>query len=93
MLAGTIPAYAQTVNVDAALYTDAISSLEDKSTEIADLIAQCETKGITPDYEIMRGAVIERYMGYLKEELSDGVLYRSTENGYTQSDVKHIYDL
>jgi len=92
MLAGTMTAYAQTVNVDADLYIDAISSLEDKSSEIADLIAQCETKGITPDYEIMRGTVIERYMGYLKEELSDGVLYRSTENGYTQSDVKHIYD-
>lgn len=87
-----LPSYAEIVKVDYSLYSTQLSELEEKAAEINNLIEKCRGIGLEPDYEIMRGAVLERYTGYLKDELTNGVSYRSEENGYSESDVKHIYD-
>lgn len=92
IFAACLPAWAAVVNLDYSVYSTQIAELDQKTDEINSLIAECEENGISPDYEIMRGAVLEKYTQFFKDELTNGVSYRSEENGYSESDVKHIYD-
>ena len=92
IIVSTCPVSAGTVTVDYDSYSTRISGIENKLAQINSLLDQCADADIVPDYDIMRGAVVERYLGYLKDEVANGVSYRSTENGYSQSDVESIYE-
>lgn len=85
-------AFAEKVNVSYSEYRADISELNSYADEIERLIKECEAKGLSADYEIMRLNIIERFSGYLRSELLNGVDYRTTENGYTENDVREIYD-
>lgn len=84
--------FAEKVNVSYSNYSADIETVKTNISTIKTLMEQCETKGISTDYENMRLKILERYTGYLESELNDGVDYRTTENGYTEDDVKSIYD-
>ena len=84
--------FGEVVNVDYEVYSADISFLEAEKNEIELLIKKCSEEQISYPYEEMRYAVLERFLGYLKDELSNGISYRSEENGYTVEDVKAIYD-
>ena len=88
--AGT--ALAETVNMSYGDYRADINALNGSAEEIGELIAECEARGLTTDYETMRLNIIERFTGYMRSELINGVSFRTTENGYTKDDVKSIYD-
>ena len=84
--------FSEVVNVSYDVYSADIAFLESEKDEIRLLMERCEKEEISCPYEEMRFAVLDRFLGYLKEELSNGISYRSKENGYTVDDVKAIYD-
>lgn len=92
VFSGIHTAYAEKVNVAYSNYSADIETLKTNISEIKVLLETCEDNGISTDYEIMRVNVVERYTHYLEDELNSGVGYRTTENGYTEDDVKNIYD-
>lgn len=88
----TYTAFAGKVNVSYDTYSSDIGELKANVSTMKTLIEQCEAKGISTDYETMRVNVVERYTQYLESELKDGVDYRTSENGYTEDDLKNIYN-
>ncbi len=86
-----IPALADMINVSYSEYSADITELNSAAERIRGLIAECEAQGLSVDYEIMRVNIVERYTGYLRSELLNGVAYRTDENGYTEEDVRNIY--
>ena len=92
VFSGIQTAFAEKVNVAYSNYAADIETLKTNISKIKVLLEACEDNGISTDYEIMRVNVVERYTHYLEDELNSGVGYRTTENGYTEDDVKSIYD-
>ena len=83
---------ADKVNVAYSEYSSSITELNGYVSDINNLITQCKSRGISTDYETMRVNILKRFTGYLRSELLNGIAYRTTENGYTETDVKNIYD-
>ncbi len=60
------------LNVQAA-YTAADIDYSDELSEIKSLMEQCDAKGITYDYESINYHTIERFEGYIKQDINDGI--------------------
>lgn len=83
---------AEPVKPDAAAYSVRVNALDEDVASIEAMISECEKEQISCDYEKMRLAILKRYLSYFKEELENGVAYRTEANGYTAENVKSIYD-
>ena len=85
-------AAATPINVDYSVYQEDITFLENGMTDIESLLSECEREQIPTAYEKISYNVLKRFTDYLKDELNNGIAYRTEENGYTEAIVKNIYD-
>lgn len=68
---------------------EAIKLLESQAKELKTLIEKCNNKGISTDYEEMHQYILERFVGYLQDDLDCGDLTRVS---YTRRVTTKIYE-
>ena len=68
---------------------EAIKLLESQAKELKTLIEKCNNKGISTDYEEMHQYILERFVGFLQDDLDCGDLTRVS---YTRRVTTKIYE-
>lgn len=68
---------------------EAIKLLASQAAELKELIEKCNKKGISTDYEEMHQYILERFVGFLQEDLDQGDLSRVS---YTKRVTTKIYN-
>lgn len=68
---------------------EAIKLLESQAKELKTLIEKCNNKGISTDYEEMHQYILERFAGFLQDDLNHGDLSRVS---YTKRVTTQIYN-